>query len=159
MATREQHDFFRFLYDEEERRYGQLEARAKLYLSVIALFLATLTFKLEDVQKSTALLGAPWWLVVIVGILLATALIFVVLGVFIREYEGIADPEEIVNTFGEEPPSNESFFDDRIADYVVATNRNASMNDRGARFLEIAVFFLAAAMLLLLVILALGLFK
>lgn len=159
MATREQLDFFRFLYDEEERRYGQLESRAKLYLSVIALFLATLIFKLDDAQKSIAILGAPWWLVLVEGILLATALAFVVIGVFIRVYEGVADPEDIVNGFGDEAPSNESFFDDRIADYVVATVRNSAMNDRAARFLEIAVLFLAAAMLMLPVILSLGFFK
>lgn len=159
MATKEQLDFFRFLYDEEERRYGQLESRAKFYLSVIALFVATLTFKLEDAQKSVAILGAPWWLVLVEGALLATALVFVVISVFIREYEGVADPEDIVNGFGDKVPSNESFFDDRIADYVVATGRNSAMNDRAARFLEIAVSIIAVAMLLLLLILSLGFFK
>ena len=159
MATKEQHDFFLYLYEEEERRYGQLESRAKLYISIVALFLASLIFKVEEVQQSVAHLGAPWWLVVVEGILLATALVFIVFGVFIRTYEGLTDPEDVVNNFGDEPPSNEEFFDDRIADYAVATTRNAAMNDRAARFLEIAVSFLAMAMLVLLIVLGMALFK
>lgn len=159
MATKEQHDFFRFLYEEEERRYSQLEGRAKLYLSVIAIFLATLIFKIDDVEKSIELLRIPWSVVLVQAALQASSLVFVVFGVFIREYEGIADPEEIVAGFGEAPPTNEAFFDDRIADYVVATNRNAAANDKAARFLEIAVFLLGSAMLLMLGMIVTRLFK
>jgi hypothetical protein len=149
MATKEQCDFFRSLYEEEERRYGQLEARAKLYLSVIAIFLATITLKLPDVQASVKILQVPFWPFLVEAALLAAALVFVVLGAFIREYEGIADPNDVVDGFGDTPPSNETFFDDRIADYVVATTRNSKVNDRSARYLLVSVSLLAAAMLLL----------
>jgi hypothetical protein len=149
LATAEQYEFFRFLYEEEERRYLHLESRAKLYLSIIALFIATLVLKAQDVQASVAVLKVPWLLILLQAILLASSLVFVVLSVFIRTYEGVADPEQVIEGFGEEAPSNEDFFDDRIADYVVATGRNAAVNDRCARFLEIAVYLLSAAMLLL----------
>ena len=39
MATKDQYDFFRGLYEEEERTSQQLEGRAKVYLSVITAFL------------------------------------------------------------------------------------------------------------------------
>jgi hypothetical protein len=157
MATKEQYEFFRYLYEEEQRRYGHLEARARLYLSIISLFLATLIFKVEDVRKSVDILGVPWWVVLVQGLLLASALVFVVIGAFIRPYEGVADPEDVVKSFGKKPSVDDSFFDDRIADYVVATSRNAAANNKVARFLTIAVSFLLAAMLLLLVILSIGL--
>jgi len=159
MATKEQCDFFRSLYEEEERRYGQLEARAKLYLSVIAIFLATITLKLQDVQASVQLLKVPLWPFILEAVLLASALIFVVFGVFIREYEGIADPEDVIESFGDEPPTNEAFFDDRIADYVVATVRNTEVNDRGGRYLLVSVSLLAAAMLLLIGLLVMALWR
>lgn len=157
MATEEQHEFFRYLYEEEQRRYAHLEARARLYLSIISLFLATLIFKVEDVRTSVEMLGVPWWAVLVQGVLLASALVFVVIGAFIRSYEGVADAEDVVKSFGDKPPVDGSFFDDRIADYVVATTRNAAENNRAARFLTISVSFLLAAMLLLLIILSIGL--
>jgi len=159
MATKDQCDFFRYLYEEEERRYGQLESRAKLYLSVIAVFLATLTLKAQDVQASVKILGVPLWPLLIEALLLAGALVFVVLGAYVRTYEGVADANDVVERFGDQPPTNEDFFDDRIADYVVATVRNTEVNDRSAWHLQASAFFLAAAMLLLMGILTYALLR
>jgi len=157
MATKDQCDFFRFLHDEEERRYEQLEARGKLYLSIVTLFLATLIFKAQDVRASVKELNVPWWLVLAEAVLLAVTLFFIVLGALIRDYEGVADPERVLESFGEEPPSDDEFFDDRIADYAVSTNRNAAVNDRVARHLEIAGLILGAAMVLMVIAFAVAL--
>jgi TRAP-type C4-dicarboxylate transport system permease small subunit len=150
MATKEQYEFFRSLYEDEERTYAQLEARARFYLSIVSIFLASVLLKTEEVQKSARALGLPWWLVLGEAVLLSGALLFVTLGALIRRYEGIADPEDIVKSFGEDVPSNEQFFDDRIADYTVATNRNAAVNERTARLLSYAGILLSASMVLLL---------
>jgi hypothetical protein len=150
MATKEQYEFFRSLYEDEERVYSQLEARAKFYFSVVSLFLAALLLKAKEVQESAGALGLPWWLVLVEGLLLSGALLFVVCGVLIRRYEGIADPEDIIKNFGQKPPSNEQFFDDRIADYTVAANRNAAANERTARWLSYSGLLLTAAIVLLL---------
>lgn len=96
MATHEQYEFFKFLYEEEGERYGQLEARAKLYLGVITVFLATLLYKAGEVKASVTAIRIPWALVLIEAALLAASLMFTVFGSLIRTYEGLADPEEII---------------------------------------------------------------
>jgi hypothetical protein len=151
MATKEQYEFFRSLYDEEERTYEQLEGRAKLYLTIVSLFLAGLLLKADETRKSAAAIGLPWWVLGATTILLAGTLALLVVAMRIRTYEGASDPEEIVKGFGEKPPKDEVFFDDRIADYVVATNRNTKVNNSTAMTLQYASYSLAAAMLLLLV--------
>jgi len=150
MATKEQYEFFRSLYEDEERVYSQLEARAKFYFSIVSLFLAAILLKAKEVQESARALGVPWWLVLSEGLLLSGALLFVVFGVLIRRYEGVADPETIIKNFGDTAPTNEDFYDDRIADYTVAANRNAAANNNTARWLSLSGLFLTLAMVLLL---------
>jgi hypothetical protein len=157
VATQEQYEFFRTLYEDEEHRYEQLEARAKLYLSVITVFLAAVILKAEEVQKSASALKVPWWLLLAEAVLLATTLLFVVLGVLIRSYEAVTSPRDIIKSFGNKPPSNEDFFDARIADFTVATERNVKVNDRAALFLTIAGILLALSMLSLISILTMAL--
>jgi hypothetical protein len=156
MASKEQYEFFRLLYEEEERRYGQLEGRAKLYLSVITLFLAAVLFKASEVRSSAAVLGIPWPVVAMEAAMLVGALLLVILGVLIRSYEGIADAGEIIEHLGDSPPSNDEFFDDRIVDFAAASIRNARVNDRSARYLAGAAILLAGSMAVLVVVLGLS---
>jgi len=151
MATKEQYGFFLSLYQEEERTYEQLEGRAKVYLTIISIFLAGLLLKADDAKKSAAILGMPWWLLSGVALLLSAALLLVVIAMRIRTYEGAADPEAIIAKFGERPPVDEDFFDDRIVDLAVATNRNSVVNNKTATTLEWASYCLVAAILVLLV--------
>jgi len=149
LATHEQYEFFKLLYEEEGERYGQLEARAKLYLGVITIFLATLLFKAGEVKASVTEIRIPWALVLIEAALLAASLMFTVFGSLIRTYEGLADPEEIIKKFSALPPKDEDFLDDRIVDFAVATNRDSKVNDRTAMFLSFAGILLSAAMVVI----------
>jgi len=157
LATKDQFEFFRALYDEEERRYEQLEGRAKLYLSIITALLAAFVLKADEVKRSGEKLLVPWPLMLVEALLLAAALLLVILGSLIRTYEGVADPEQIIDPYGQKPPSDAVFFDLRIADFAVATNRNSNVNDRTARYLSAAGVLLALAMLTLLVLFAVAL--
>jgi hypothetical protein len=150
MATKEQYDFFRFLHEDEERTYQALEARSRFYFAVISLFLASLLFKATEAQTSAAVLGLPAWVLSLVASVLAASLVLVVLAARIRTYEGIADPEQIIAAFRKTAPTDTDFFDDRIADLAVATNRNATVNDRVAALLFYAGACLAFGMLVLL---------
>ena len=51
----------------------------------------------------------------------------------VEDYEGVADPEKVIEKFGDTPPTDEAFLDDRIIDLAVACNRNSSVNDRKAK--------------------------
>jgi len=158
MATKEQYEFFQFLYQEEDRRYAELESRGRFYLSIVAIFLASLLFKVEEVRASAAALSLPWWMVLAEALFLALTLLFVVIGALIRTYEGVTDPDDVIGALGKAPPANEEFFDDRIADYAVATKRNAAVNDRTATYLQISGVTLALAMAVLVAMLAVALY-
>jgi len=135
VATAEQYKFFRALYDEEQARYGHLEARARLYITINTVYLSALAFKATDFLGFAKEFKVPTWLFLLAAAVLVLALALSILAIRIREYEGITDPEKVIDSFGEHPPSDEDFFDDRIADFAVAANRNSTQNDTVAAHL------------------------
>jgi hypothetical protein len=146
LATKEQYEFFRSLYEAEERTYEQLEGRAKVYLGVVTAFLATVLVKASDVVESAKALNVPWWSILAEAILLTIVLTLILFALRIRAYEAVNDGEEIIEEFGENIPSDEEFFDDRIADYAVAASRNLRANNETATFLAWASRLLVASM-------------
>jgi hypothetical protein len=144
MATQAQYDVFVYVYEEENKRYESLQDRAKLYLSIASIYLGAIAFKADDVLKVVAQFHIPMWLWLATGGILVVAVVLITSAVRIRTYEGICDLEELIANFGPEPPADEDFFDDRLVDLAVATNRNSASNDRAARLLGWA----AAAMIL-----------
>ena len=149
MITEQQYEFFQRVYEEEERTSEQLESRGKVYLSIIAAFLAALLLKADDAVKSAKVLGVPWWAVLTEATLFAAALLFVLFALRIRAFEALTDPERIIEDWEEDGPSNEEFFEDRIADYAVAASRNLRVNNRIAATLAVAAWLLVLAMMVL----------
>jgi hypothetical protein len=82
------------------------------------------------------------------GTLLVAALLLTALAITVRDYEGICDPENVVTDFGESPPSDQEFLDDRIVDLAVATNRNHRQNNRVAALLKWAARVICCAVAL-----------
>jgi hypothetical protein len=145
MATDGQYKFFNELYEEENQRSLQLDNKAKLYLSIIIFYLGAVAFKFKDVLELTNSAQYTRWAYLAIAAILVLALLFTVLATRIRAFEGVCDPEEVIEGFGDEPPTDEDFFDDRIVDFALATNRNSVQNDRIAGNLEKAsvLIFLA----------------
>lgn len=138
MATKEQWEIFRYVYEREESRYQNITDRGKVYLSLITLYVGAIAFK-ADFWFSQSLKD-PWstlLFALLLGLFLA-ALCATVAAMGIYSYEGITDPEEVIAGFGDTTPDNEDFFDDRIIDVAVATNRNSKTNDRRASLLSIS---------------------
>ena len=159
MITKEQYEFFSGLYEDAERTYGQLEARGNLYLGIIAGFLATVLLKADGAVSSANSLGVPWWAVLVEALLFAGSLLFVLLALRIRSYEAVNDPQKIVDGWKGDGPSNEEFYEDRIADYVVAASRNAEINNQKATMLSVAGWLLVVAMLQMIGIFAFALVR
>jgi len=148
MATEIQYKIFKEIYDEEAQRYSSLGTRANLYLTVITFYLGVILLKVDDLLKFLMGLGVSivWFLCI--GIVLVVALLLTVKAVDIRKYEGICDPEKVIYGFGEAPPTDEDFLDERVVDLAVATNRNSAQNDRVARLLKWAARVISVAVLL-----------
>jgi hypothetical protein len=147
MATQAQYEFFRSLYEEEERTSLQLEGRAKVYLGIISAFLVTVFLKTDEVVRSATTLKISFSLLLIEAVLLSIALVFVILGLRIRHFEAVNDGVDIVNAYGETEPEDSEFFDDRIADYAFASSRNRAFNNETAVLLAWASWLIIAGML------------
>ncbi len=126
MATEKQYQFFKALYDEENRRHSELADRAKMYIGIVTLYVGAISFKIEDITKFAKNENVPVWLFLLVGAIFLGALLFSVWAIFVRDYESIVDPEALAEQFGTAMPTEDDFFSARIVDFAVAVNRNSS---------------------------------
>lgn len=157
MATKDQYEFFRSLYEEEERTALQLEGRAKVYLGIISAFLVTIFLKTDDALKSATELHISFPLLLAEAFLLSAALVFVILALRIRVFEAINDGVDIIEAFEGSGPTDEEFFEDRIADYAVASSRNRAVNNQTSILLAWASWLIISGMILVVAIAVLAL--
>ena len=142
MATQLQYDFFKLLLDEEDRRYSELEARARLYFTVLSFYIGAVAFKLKDLAEWFEHNRFPLWLAIVGGAIFSGALLFCVLAIQIATYESVNDPRAVASELDAGVVSDDDFRKARLADFVVATTRNAKVNDRTASFLAISAMLM-----------------
>lgn len=145
MASKEQFEFFKSVYADEESRYRELIDRGKIILSLATLYTGFLAFTVERNSPASSEMFALFAAAVI---LLLTSFLLSILALGVYSYEGPADPEDILQNYGASPPSDADFFDARIVDYAVAANRNAAQNDRRAKFIFFSIAVLLAGLTL-----------
>ena len=135
MATLEQYEFFKEQFLDEEKRYDSLTKKAEIFLSLLSLFFTGLIFGLKDLQELLAKMPNK----TIAVSILAGAVPFFVLAVYciirslrVQSFEAVMDLSTYYEELGDEPMTNEDFFDKRIVDYVEATLTNEKVNDSRA---------------------------
>lgn len=148
MATEKQMAFFKSLYDEELARHSGLQERAKVYITVITIYVGVIGLKIQEVATLATSFKVPYWLLLVVGVAVGVALLLTVLAVRIRQYEAAADPYVVSKEFQAGTPTDEAFFSARIADYTVATRKNRVTNDDVGARLHWAAIALASAVAL-----------
>jgi hypothetical protein len=156
MATKAQYEVFRGAYEEENERHSGLESRAKLYLTIITAYLGAVAFKTTDVLAFLKTFDIPFYWYLLLGICLILALLLAVCAMGIRKYEGVFDAEAEIKSFGDKPPADEDFFDKRIVDLAVATNRNSAVNNRIATYLQWSGILVFVAVCLQLIVFGLA---
>ncbi|RWI57032.1 MAG: hypothetical protein EOR16_15610 [Mesorhizobium sp.] len=145
MATEAQYAFFRFLYEEENAREDTINQYSKTLLSLTTLYSGFVIFVVEKMTMMT--LPMKIMFVATVASML-TGLVVTVWGSRLADFEGVNDPEKVVDQYDDaEDMPDEQFFDKRIADFAIATNRNSRVNDRRAKALLIASYCLVAGIL------------
>lgn len=153
MATKEQWEIFKYLFESEQERKQKLSNIGKVYVSLSMLYVGALGMKVEfwykELPKDTLLVVL--FLLVLITFLVALCLTVFALGIY--KYEYLNDPEELIKKFGNHAPSNEEFFDDRIVDLAVATNRNKNQNDKRSIFLKYSMYTMVGGVLLHIVLL------
>jgi len=148
-VTKEQCEFFRSLYEAEERLSIQLEGRAKVYLGVISAVLAAILLKAGDARAVAETLKIPWAMLLLEALLMTLALLGTLWSLRLRSYDNPNDGIELYEAYGENWPDEEEFIRDRIVDYAVASSRNRQRNLNMAKTLTLAGFFMMAGILLL----------
>jgi hypothetical protein len=127
-VTKEQYEFFRALYDEEERTALQLEGRAKVYLGVISAFLAAVLLKAGDAKEIARTLQIPWALLLSDALPMSVALLLVLWSLRIRDFEAVNDGPKVIREYEGGWPGEAQFLEDRIVDYAFASSRNRDLN-------------------------------
>jgi hypothetical protein len=148
-VTKEQYEFFRALYEEEERTALKLEGRAKVFLGVISAFLAATLLKVADAKAMADTLHTPWWLLLLEALAMTVALLLVLWALRIREFEVVSDGPALLMDYGAEWPDAAQFYEDRVADYAFASSRNRAVNNEiglllawGLRSMALGILFL-----------------
>jgi hypothetical protein len=159
MATEAQYKIFKEIFDEESKRYSELDAKAKLYITIITFYLGAVAFKFKDVLELTNSIACTRWLYLAISLALVGALLCTIIAMRVRTFEGICDPEEVIQSFAKSPLTDDEFRDDRITDLAVATNRNFAQNNRIAGSLSFASYLIFLAALIQLGLFAVAIFK
>jgi hypothetical protein len=139
MATEKQFAFFKSLYDEECKRGEELHDHAKNNLGLVTLYSAFILFVIEKLRPESTCSK----LIFVATILcMLAAFLLSLWATQISIYEAVNEPADILEELGDSQPDDEDFFDDRIADYTVAYERDSEVNDKKANQLLVARYFL-----------------
>lgn len=146
MASQLQYNIFKVAYDEELNRSSDLRNTGKIFLSICSFFLGGLAFKLNDIFSRQQIFTLILFFVSLLSFLLAYILLSFALGIY--SHERMFRPRSVVNKFGEHPPKDEDFLDDRIIDITVAWETNCKVNNHRAKLLRIASWAMIAGIIL-----------
>jgi hypothetical protein len=151
VATKQQYQVFKSVYDEELKRFNDLQNVSKLYLTILALFLFGSAAKAGDTLAG----AAPAWrdTYFVAAACFALSFVTVIVSIGIQDYETMTDLSEVFDEFGDSPPTDEEFLDFRLADMAAATKTNCKENDYRAKLLRFASWLLVAGVVLALVVL------
>ena len=138
MATKEQYEIFKAIYDEETDRYADLRNTAKLFASICSFLIGALAFKVPALFLSQALYAKIIFAVAVGAFFIALLLLVKSLG--ISSYETMFSPRSVATRLA----TDDEFFEDRIADIVVANERNWATNRRRSRVIQIAMYAMFA---------------
>jgi hypothetical protein len=139
MATEKQYLFFKSLHDEETARERQLNELARNYLSLATLYSAFVLFVLDKARPDSSTTKVVFFAAI------GCMLIWFLLSLWatkVSDYEAVNAPHRVFAEFGSVPLDDEEFFDNRIADYIVACERNTRANDLKASRLKLAGYSL-----------------
>jgi hypothetical protein len=158
MATKNQYDCFRAIFDCEEARYDRLAQRATLYLSVNTLYLGLLAVAADKIipQINANPIAISVYLASFAAFVVS--LTFLVLAMGIYKYVYPTDPVTVVMGVNPDWPIDAVFFDDRIVELAAAFRTNHAVNERRASLLKRASFSMLVGIVLQAVVLSMLLF-
>lgn len=137
MATENQYNFFKYVYEKEQDRYKELLNRGKVFIGIISFYVGTLV--VNSVNNLPDLKGEHhlWsdYLILVSLITFGIGFFLSILAMGFYKHENITNLTRVIKSFGDSPMRDEDFFDYRLADFTVATERNHEKNNIRAKLL------------------------
>ncbi len=127
-------DFFKAAYAEESLREQQLRTYSNNYLGLATAYTGFLFFVVEKARPNEWL---SWATFLLTAGALSFGLGLSLMASKVARYEALFGPEQMAS---EVAHAEDDFLLSRIADYTVACERNAAVNDRKATLLELATY-------------------
>jgi hypothetical protein len=155
MATKDQYEFFNQRYIEESERQRDLLKKSQLYFTVvtaISSFLFTNITTLKDIVKADD--GIKITIsILIVDLCLILFLLFK--SIKVQDYVLPINTEEYVNNLPadtSEEESDKDFFDNRVADFISAIDKNQNINNDKADFIKYSEYAIIGFIFITLII-------
>jgi len=151
MATKDQFEFFNERYTEEIGRSKELLDKSKIYFSVVTIITSILFTNLTSFQE---LIGkVPETKNALVAILGISFIIIFILFISIRvkNYYLPINTDNYLDSLPDDPESDEDFFDNRIAEIIVAIDENQRINNSKACWLKYAEYGILTLTLIIVV--------
>ncbi len=157
MATEKQFEHFKYLYAQEEERYKELISRANIYMAIVTFYLGFFASNFLPTTKSSfpiAMFDIVKLSLLLFGFLtFVSAFVFIIMSINIYKHQVLADPKEIIESYGEKVPKDEEFFDDRIIEFAASTIKNRDINNSRAIKLKRAAILMLMGVILHVVLL------
>lgn len=148
-----QHDYFQYLFEQEQRRAASIVGGAKVYIAFLVFVLSSVLLKIlaadkialfyesDNVGLATKAFGGI--IILAAGAALTTSIVFTILVLKVWSYDRLCDPiERLKSTLS---MKNElEVLSKSINDFAVSISRNNRINNKRAEYLTQGLNFLLA---------------
>lgn len=140
---KEKLEYMQKQFELEIDREESLNKKAQFYLSIISIILSTFVFKAKDLKEilDNESCTIPTFLILTTILLIFVSLLFITLSMKIHGYARSTTmssvKKEMINK-----TSDTEFQKHRIADIIIAINKNSIINDSRARKLQLSMLFM-----------------
>jgi hypothetical protein len=149
-VTPAQYEVYIYLFEEERRRAGAIDQKAKTYLTIMTILFGALALAPDRIFVAGTVFAPSGLIVTVIvaaGCTLFVAFFLTSLALSVFSYEAICDPEEALTSAADEGDSDNVFLANRAVDLAVATNRNFAVNNKRVVYLQIASFGILVSIL------------
>ncbi len=145
MKRSEQYELFYRFFDTENERYGSLNKRASIYLSVISGLTLFAGLKLDEIFTFISTHPITLALAAMSGLLVLGCILATVLSLRVYPYKDVCDIDTFLVEIEERNYDDEDIYSLLLANLADATKSNRAINDKRARYLEWSVALLGLA--------------
>ena len=106
--------------------------------------------KAPDAEAIAKTLHIRWGLMLLEALPMTIALALILWALRIRNFEAVNDGAQLIEDYGDDWPTAEQFYEDRVADYAFASSINRQLNNETAALLSWSSWCMAGGIVYLL---------